>query len=106
MKTALRHPATGRHRLCRWSRSTGSPDDSSDDSSDDSPDDSSDRPTGRRVFLAIPLLIPLLAPLIIPRRTAFVTPLIAPPRLAMRGPAPADLHPVERAGWILDASDR
>lgn len=94
MKTALRHPATGRHRLCRWSRSTGSP------------DDSSDRPTGRRVFLAIPLLIPLLAPLIIPRRTAFVTPLIAPPRLAMRGPAPADLHPVERAGWILDASDR
>jgi hypothetical protein len=58
------------------------------------------------VFLAIPLLIPLLAPLIIPRRTAFVTPLIAPPRLAMRGPAPADLHPVERAGWILDASDR
>jgi hypothetical protein len=98
MKTALRHPATGRHRLCRWSRSTGSP--------DDSPDGSSDRPTGRRVFLAIPLLIPLLAPLIIPRRTAFVTPLIAPPRLAMRGPAPADLHPVERAGWILDASDR
>jgi len=98
MKTALRHPATGRHRLCRWSRSTGSPDDSSDDSPD--------RPTGRRVFLAIPLLIPLLAPLIIPRRTAFVTPLIAPPRLAMRGPAPADLHPVERAGWILDASDR
>ena len=98
MKTALRHPATGRHRLCRWSRSTGSP--------DDSPDGSSDRPTGRRVFLAIPLLIPLLAPLIIPRRTAFVTPLIAPPRQAMRGPAPADLHPVERAGWILDASDR
>jgi len=98
MKTALRHPATGRHRLCRWSRSTGSP--------DDSPDDSPDRPTARRVFLAIPLLIPLLAPLIIPRRTAFVTPLIAPPRQAMRGPAPADLHPVERAGWILDASDR
>jgi len=54
------------------------------------------------VFLAIPLIIPL----IIPRRTAFVAPLIAPPRLAMRGLAPADLHPVERAGWILDASDR
>jgi hypothetical protein len=102
MKTALRHPATGRHRLCRWSRSTGSP----DDSSDDSPDDSSDRPTGRRVFLAIPLLIPLIIPLIIPRRTAFFTPLIAPPRQAMRGPAPGDRHPVERAGWILDASDR
>jgi len=47
------------------------------------PDDSSDGPTGRRAFLAIPLLL-----------------------AAMRESAPADLCPVERAGWILDASDR
>ena len=43
-------------------------------------------PTGRRRFLAIPLFITL--------------PLVA------RGFAPTGIRPVERAGWILDASDR
>ncbi len=78
MKTALRHPAAGMDRLCRWSRSTGSTDGS----------------TGRRAFLAAPLLIPLVIPAFIPLLTV------------ARGTAPADIHPVERAGWILDASDR
>ncbi len=86
MKTALRHPAAGMDRLCRWSPPPGSP--------DSSPDGPTDSPTGRRAFLAIPIVIPLFMPSVI----------LLP--AAARGPAPADLRPVERAGWILDASDR
>jgi hypothetical protein len=51
-------------------------------------------PTGRRAFLAIPLLVPLQITLFIPLP------------LAARVAAPAGARPVERAGWILDASDR
>lgn len=51
-------------------------------------------PPGRRAFLAIPLFIPLFIPL--PIRPA--------PAAGMA--APAGQRPVERAGWILDASDR
>ena len=47
-------------------------------------------PPGRRAFLAIPLLIPML---IRPVPAAGVA-------------ASAGLRPVERGGWILDASDR
>jgi hypothetical protein len=51
-------------------------------------------PPGRRAFLAIPLLIPLLIPMLIrPVPAAGVA-------------ASAGLRPVERGGWILDASDR
>jgi len=49
---------------------------------------------GRRAFLAIPLLIPLLSPPLNP----------SAPAAGMA--APAGQRPVERAGWILDASDR
>jgi hypothetical protein len=79
MKTALRHPAAGMDRLCRRSCS---------------PDGPTDSPTGRRAFLAIPILIPLVMPSVIPLPAA------------ASGPAPAGLRPVERAGWILDVSDR
>ena len=51
---------------------------------------SSLHPPGRRAFLAIPLLIPML---IRPVPAAGVA-------------ASAELRPVERGGWILDASDR
>ena len=51
---------------------------------------SSLHPPGRRAFLAIPLLIPML---IRPVPAAGVA-------------ASAGLRPVERGGWILDASDR
>ena len=55
---------------------------------------SSLHPPGRRAFLAIPLLIPLLIPMLIrPVPAAGVA-------------ASAGLRPVERGGWILDASDR
>ena len=55
---------------------------------------SSLHPPGRRAFLAIPLLIPLLIPMLIrPVPDAGVA-------------ASAGLRPVERGGWILDASDR
>ena len=94
MKTALRHPSAGMDRLCRGSRSSGSPDD----------------PSGRRAFLAAPLFAspftPLLAPLLAPLFASPFTPLFTPLLLAARGPAPAGIRPVERAGWILDASDR
>jgi len=81
MKTALRHRAAGVDRLFRWSHLSGL-------------SDSTDGPTRRRMFLAIPLFIPLFVPSFIP--------LLA----AARGPAPAGVRAVERAGWILDASDR
>jgi len=51
-------------------------------------------PPGRRAFLAISLFIPLFIPL--PIRPA--------PAVCLA--APGGLRPVERAGWILDASDR
>lgn len=87
MKTALRHRAAGVDRLFPWSRSPGSPD--SPGSSD-----STDGPTRRRTFLAIPLFMPFFVPSFIPLPAA------------ARGPAPAGIRAVERAGWILDASDR
>ena len=55
---------------------------------------SSLHPPGRRAFLAIPLFIPLFIPMLIrPVPAAGVA-------------ASAGLRPVERGGWILDASDR
>jgi len=76
MWTALLHRAALAGRIRRWSSA------------------SQRHPTGRRAFLAIPLLVPLQITLFIPLP------------LAARVAAPAGACPVERAGWILDASDR
>ena len=96
MKTALRHRAAGVDRRFRWSRLPGLSglSDLSGLSGSPGSSDSTDGPTKRRMFLAIPLFMPLFMPSFIPLPAA------------ARGPAPAGIRAVERAGWILDASDR
>ncbi|MCX7211268.1 MAG: hypothetical protein NTW53_01025 [Burkholderiales bacterium] len=79
MGTAFLHRAARADRTDGWSQS-------------------SLHPPGRRAFLAIPLLIPLLTPLLIP--------MLIRPVPAAGVAASAGLRPVERGGWILDASDR